>query len=256
MTGRRAAFSVLLIAAFLLLLVWQLLPPSSPPLYDGLGLPMEQYHYLSPPKGIIGNKLPSEAKGETRQESGVWPLSIISTREQPPQASLVLKTYSFGVPAGTPVEITIKAVQPQGGPNDGRVDGNVYRFSAAKPDGSPARLTGTGSVFVELRTTTKLDVPILEQYTGGQWVRRATSFFTGGNYRIARVKSLGDFALVLPGNVPKKSSSTSILPFVIAGVAILVLLAVALVLIRLNRQRMAGDDADDATLGEGGTDGP
>jgi len=236
----RTSVAVLLAAATLLALVWHVSPPVTPPLYDGLGLPPEPYRYLNPPPALKhGNKTPSSTSLSVPVSGGESSFESAATNENPPQAQLILQPNAVRLPAGTKwIAIVVRPVPALPAPQDGNLDGNAYRFALTSNSGTLLAL-GKGTTSVALRGTGARGSPIIEQYTGGHWIRLKTGIYLGIAIYVANVKSLGDFALVLPGKATGASGGTALngfLPLLVIGVLIVGLTTAGLLLIRLGRQ--------------------
>lgn len=237
MTCVRPTIGILLAGASLMALVWWIAPLSSPPLYDGLGLPAEPYRYLKPPAGQPHGLPPSSAHVVLRAGHGGLPAGTASTLEAPPQAILLLQDNAVAVPSGaSSVTLTIRPVLPPT-PVPGTLDGNVYRFNVSAP-GHPSLVVHRNGATVELRATDARVSPAVEQYTGHGWRKLSTAKLLNVSVFVATVSSLGDFALVLKGPASTSGSGSPLL-LIIAGVIVLLLAAGALLLIRVSRGRSA-----------------
>lgn len=240
---RRGA--VLLAAGVLLALAWIVAPLPAPPLYDGLQLPQEPYRYLKTPPGQVAGPPPAPAHVALAIAGGKAPIAVVRTGESPAQARLILQYNAIRVPRGiSRVILSIHAVPAPPPPSGYAVDGNVYRFGATTPGGQSLTLRPGPKVSVELRGTGITGNPAVEQYRGGKWVKLNTIVLLGTDVFLANVKSFGDFALIIPaGQAAIANGSTSTLPFLIVGVAVVIMLVVAVLLIRINRGKRAGSGA-------------
>jgi hypothetical protein len=230
MAERRPAACTLILAGLMLPLVWLLLPFALP-LYDGLTLPPEPYRYLQPTsKQARNNLLPTTARSTVAARNA--PYITISTHEQPPQAEIVLAGNAFHArPGMSHVTISIRAVPPPPIPEGMLLVGNVYAISAAAA-GRPVALRQGGAVVV-LRSTTLYRRPLMMVDRGRAWERLYASPGYHTASWAAQTSTLGDFALMVKGQSRSStSSSTSRAPFLIAAVAVLLIAAVALFLLR------------------------
>ena len=196
---RRRPAAVLAAGAVLLALVWLAGPASQPPLYDTLG-PGEAYRYCQPPPGFAPQKPPSTVDHNVPVVNGQSPPIADSTEEQPPQAELLVPANVFVVPPGA---VTIRvavlcAPPPRVLPPDGRLDGNVYRFSMSA-DGTPLGIRPGQRVTVVLRGPAGAPNPVMERFADGQWMKLDTQPLGNASpdSYAANVTALGDMALVV-----------------------------------------------------------
>ena len=245
MSRRCLGAAILLCAAGLLALTQSLSHLPAPPLYDGLSLPPEPYRYLQPPAGFH-SKAPTSAQDSFPVSGRESPDMFVSTTESPAQARLILDPGAVHLPPSvTQVKLAIRPVLPESEPEDGTIEGNIYRITLTANTG--AGLSLKKKAHIQLRGTNPPGFPVIEQYTGGHWIRLQTGKFIGVVIYSADASSLGDFALVRPGAVSHKSG-VSFLPYLIIGGIVIVLVAVLLLLVRLSRRdaALAEEDAGEA----------
>lgn len=232
--------SVPLLLAFLLLTaVWLVLTPARVPLYDGLPTP-NTYLYLHPPPGQPDLGPPGAARAVVAIVGGKSAVTKIHTDDPTePQAYLVLQYSALKVPAtARRVTLTIDAVTPPvRAPKRRVIDGNVYRFAATLPDGSPVSLQPGHSAVVELLGTGASGTAVVARFSAGRWLVLSTSTLSGQGYFLARTTRLGEFTLIL---TPAKTDLlAAALPFIVAGVLIVLVVAVGILQIRMARRRDA-----------------
>lgn len=212
---------------------------SAPPVYDGLPLSAEPYRYLQPPPGARNRPAPASAS-ETVTVTGASGAQTValSTSENPPQASLIFSTGAFGG-AGTRIVVKIAPVAPPAPPGRGRIDGNVYLFSATGPGPGggtprPVPLVPGDTVTVALRATGASGRPTLETFSSGTWHALATTHVPPSEYS-TEAGGLGYFALVIPPGSAGGGGGGGALIGVVVG-AVLVALGVLILLIRRARR--------------------
>lgn len=231
---------IVVVAAVALVGTWRLLPPATPPIYDG-SCPVTPYLSLhgSPPA--------QGASKVVQVVSGDIPTAeVVTPEENGPQAQMLVTQGTFVLPPGTPsVTLTITPVDPPAPlPPDGKIDGNVYRFSATTDTGKA--LTPTQPVSLLLRATS-VGKPsrVIEHYNGSRWTPLSTSTVGCADTYYVTTTQLGDYAAVMPGSTaaPPSPSSPPARPSHAltwaAGIvaAVFVLLAVTIAVWRARRTR-------------------
>jgi hypothetical protein len=235
---RRPA-AVLAAGAVLLGLVWLAGPASQPPLYDG-PVVAEPYRYCQPPPGFAPQQPPSTVDHNVRVVNGQSPPIADGTAEQPPQAELLAPANVFVVPPGA---ITIRvailcAPPPRVLPPDGRLDGNVYRFTVSA-GGTPLGIRPGQQVTVVLRGPAGAPSPVMERFADGQWMKLDTQPLGNASpdSYAANVTALGDMAMVVADAVvPVEGSDRTPMVATLAVVAVALVAAAAL----LTRRRSPG----------------
>lgn len=235
---RQTRGGALALGALLLVAVWLSLPRTSPPLYDGLGLPPEGYRYLHPPPNRAqANRPPTSARQTISVTGGKFPAGVVLTGERPPQAEVTLEDNAVILAAGVShVLFVLRPVDAPSSPLDGVVDGNVYRLTVtAGHTLTPA--FRKGMVNFVLRGTGARGKPIIERYAAGHWSRLSTGQYLGTAIYVADITHPGDFALVLPGTSVASGGGSSYLVYALIVVLVLGISLISLLLIRLARQR-------------------
>lgn len=243
MTRRRLGGLVLLAAAALLIGVWQVYPAASPPLYDGIILQPPPYRYLTPPKGVTQRFKPTSTSMTVAVANGKSPEEFVETQEQVPQALMVVDSNAFQIPAGVQrITFSIRPVPPPAQPADGAISGNVYLFTATGDNGVALKFNSGSVARIQLRKTVQTAHPVVEQYSNGQWQKRPSSLFVNADYLAANAKSLGYFAMVLPGaRSAGASGGSSALPFIVIGAVVVALVILGLLAIRLSRRQVVDE---------------
>lgn len=227
--SRRAGFSILAAAVAALILVWRLVPPLTPPLYDGINLPAQPYRYLNPPKGKLSTKPPTSAR-QVLTINGKAPQVFLQTKENPPQAILAIDSNGIKLPAGISlVTISIKPVPPPAQPSSGTLDGNVYLFQATSNSGKQLSLTKSAGAQVELREPGTGGHQVVEQYVDHQWVRRNSETFVNIQYLASNISSLGYYALVTVSGAGSSSGGIPVLA-IVGGIIVVLVIGIVLVL--------------------------
>jgi hypothetical protein len=141
----------------------------------------------------------------------------------------------------TSVTLAIKPVEPPSTlPTDGNIDGNVYQYSATTNTGAAASINPKVPAFVELRMTGRPGSHVVEQYSGGRWVRRKAQLSLNALYVSSNVRTLGHFALVIPGKaIQPLSTSKPWMILALVGGIIVLLPVIGLVTLQRRRQGQA-----------------
>lgn len=238
--SRRARVAAVAVPGALLLAGWAAgLFGAAPPVYDGLPLSAEPYRYLKPPPGLATTAAPTSAAETVTVTAAAGAQTVeLSTTETPPQATVIFSTGAFSAPAGERIVLRIAPVPPPAQPGRGRIDGNVYSFSATGPGpgGVPraVNLSAGQAVTLALRATGAPGAPTVNRLDSGAWHPLATTRVPPSEYSVTTDR-LGDFALVLPpGSSGGGGGGGALLGAVIGGV--IVVLAAVIVLIRRSRR--------------------
>jgi hypothetical protein len=234
-------------AAAALLTAW-VLAPSAVPIYDGIGNPDEPYRWVHPPAHARHTSPPTTATKTLRASGGRnVDDAYVNTGEFGPQISVYIPVRALDTPDNaTDVEVTVtpvrSAVPP---PPDGTLASNVYRIAATTAAG-PASLDDSGDAqrpaFRMRAPDGKQPGPVAEHFDGTTWSRVGTSRVGFDVYQ-ASLTALGDWALVRldPARAAPQAADTSSAgstdPLLIAVGAAAVLLAAAVVAIRVARAR-------------------
>lgn len=216
---------------------WTLVPGPSPPLYDGLCLVNPYQSFPAQP----GKPAATDAV-KTLDVSGGEPATELITGETPPQAILDLGESVLDIPAGiSSIRLTITPVTPPSiAPGDGRIDGNVYRIVASTDRGAPINLRSgaTGEVLLRPTSENPSVSKVIERLDGDRWTRLDTAPMNCADTQSAVTRSLGDFAIVVPGGSPPAAPEGGGAPvgLILVGALVLVLGAV-IGLVRVGRAR-------------------
>jgi hypothetical protein len=245
-----------------------LAPLAGPPLYDGVPLD-EPYVYLTPPPGAQSGA--QGASATLALEGGTSPLVAIATPEIVPQAQIFAAPGSLTLPPGTTsLSASITPIPPPAEPTDGHISGNVYRISITNQAGVPVTAPAAAQVSVVMRAAdSQLLNGIVARFANGTWEHLETAPAGLGGTFLAVVTEFGDFAVLAPQGGTGESASPqapsqsagSALPttaptsaptpagtpeapqpitiFAAAGLAILVVLAIALYAMRRAGRREA-----------------
>lgn len=236
MRSRLAGILILAVAGLSLALVWRLIPPSSPPLYDGITV-VPPYKYVHRPPGLGPEHANPTSARQTVRVHKTSPELYLATKESAPQALLALAQGALRIPPGvTRITFSIQPVPPPAPLAPAVLDGNVYLFQARANNGSTVTVKPGVGARIELRKTGAEANAVVEQYANGGWQRRQTLSFVNASYLATNATSLGWYALVFP-NKAAASSSNSLLPLVIIGIAIIVLVVIGLIALRVVRAR-------------------
>jgi hypothetical protein len=233
----------LLLAGFALLTVW-LVAPHSPPIYDGVGFPDEPYRYVRPPAGDrVKTAEPTVARAAVAAQNGVsLQLAYLGTREQGPQAVIFVPQGGLSGPRdATSYEVALVPEAPSRQPDDGTVDGNVYAVSASAGNGRvQLNKVGMAGSRIQLRATSaRQPGPVIEHRVNGRWTA-LSSIRVGNDVYWTGLPALGEYAVVWrTGRKTATGSGTG--RGLVAGVAIsLVVVAAAIVAVRVSRSRRSG----------------
>lgn len=247
---RRGVLTVLA-GAVLLGGAWLALPPTAPPLYDGIGAPDEPYRYLDPPPGAATHRHPDPAAGMLPVRGGSVGAGSISTDESGPQASVFVEASGLRVPAGAgAVTVRLVPVPPLTVPADGRIEGNVYDITVTADKPGPVTVNAgvVNAVDLLLRIPTATTAEIrLEVLVGLEW-RQIQTYQTGNDIYSGLLPVFGEVAAVrvltpdlstpLPGSVAgtaSRSAGFSVGPLAAGGVVLA--LVVLIVAVRISRMR-------------------
>lgn len=205
------------------------------PIYDGIGNPDEPYRYVNPPPGYRDTEPPTAATGVLKVSHGQSGSAQINSAEYGPQIALYVPVGAFAAPVDdTHVSVTAEPVAPPHTlPEDGTIEGNVYRVTATAPDGAVDLIGFANQAPVlDLRApTAQQPGPVFEHFAEGKWTSYQTSRIGTDIYR-TRMDALGDWALVRRDS---GGGSRSVLLPIVAGVLGLCGVWVGVVAIRRRR---------------------
>ena len=182
-----------------LLLVWQVLPPQTPALYDGVCSPDPYRYVVNNPAGIPS---PAPAAETVQLVNGQVPtIQLIADDNNDPQAQILVLAGSIKVPAGTQaikLSITPEA-PPSVKPAGGHVDGNVYDFVITADTGAPVVLSESPTIVLR-GTNAPASSRTLQQFDGTSWKALKTSSLGCADTLEAPALTLGKFAIVAAGS--------------------------------------------------------
>lgn len=192
MTRRNIGWLSILAGAGLALGV-QVLAPVGIPLYDGVVV-QEPYRYLHPAAGQPGE--PASFSKTLPVVGGVSPEIVAATTESPPQAQLIAQLGAFEVPTGTAsVKASVTPIEPPAAPPEGRIAGNVYRFSVTDEAGNPlAPKACEGCRSLVLRAPENAGDARIMRFAAGAW-SEVTTLHGLGLYS-TNPTAVGDYALI------------------------------------------------------------
>ena len=207
---RRARVGWLTIAAGVVLLVGaaRLSPVWHAPLYDGI--PIEDpYRYLEPPPGKPGN--PTSVSDTLALDQGASPQLYSGTLETPPQAQMIANRDAFQLPSGTTsIKAAISPIKPSAPVAEGRISGNVYRFSVVNQAGADVSLVPGTTITIVVRAPNNVANGTIIHFNGTSWVTVPTD--NGGLpdlYAVSNATELGDYAVLVTGaQTPEPSAQT------------------------------------------------
>lgn len=225
---RWGSVSVLCVSAALLVIVWRLLPASSPPIYDGL--------CLADPYRLLGSSPAPVAASQSYPAGNSFPASEVVTTETPPQAQVLITNGTFI--SQSPFKVNVAPIPPPAvRPKNGTFVGNVYAVSATTASGT--ELAPRQPVTILLRATASAGpARTVERLDGTSWTPLQTfSAGCGDSFETVSTK-LGDFAVVAATGSTTPQSRTGSAPIgLIIGLILVVLIATVLGLLRINRMR-------------------
>ena len=199
----------LTVAAGVLLLVAaaRLSPFWHAPLYDGLVIE-DPYRYLEPPPGKPGN--PTSVSDTLALDQGVSPQLYSGTLETPPQAQMIADRDAFQLPSGTTsIKASISPIKPPAPVTEGRISGNVYRFSVVNQAGADLSLLPGTTITIVVRAPNNVANGTIIHFNGTSWVTVPTD--NGGlvDLYATNATELGDYAVLVTGaQTPEPSGQT------------------------------------------------
>ncbi|HEV2005825.1 MAG TPA: hypothetical protein VGQ85_04350 [Candidatus Limnocylindrales bacterium] len=228
---RRTSLAALVLGGAIALLA-QLGSPVAVPLYDGVQV-LEPYRYLTPASGQPGT--PTSFSAEKPVQGGVSTSFVAATKENPPQAQLIVLPGAFVVTAAaTTMRISIDPVpRPANSGASGAIAGNVYRFAVTDQAGIPLPIAqGANPPTITLRGPDGVTEGTIALLGAGGSVLLPTEH--GGALAIFSTNppALGDF-VVLVATAATAAPNIGLLVGAILAVAV----PVALVVFMVVRQR-------------------
>jgi hypothetical protein len=235
------------LAGAVLVGVGWLASPSAVPVYDGISAPDEPYRYASPPPGAPQTKPATSVATDTPVQGGANSQGLsLQTGETGPQMSVFLPQFAMRAATG-PIHITVSPAAPTDMPAGTTADGNVYVMAMTAP-GGPVTLDKKYAAIATLylRATSQARPQPTMYYrpaAAAAWTPLGTT--AGGlDIRVSSFLGAGQYVLARAGTAAaaRSSSGVPVLPIVLVGV--LVVLAGAVVVVRL--RSAAGDAAGRA----------
>jgi hypothetical protein len=201
MKGQGRSGAALIALGLVVVFAVQLTAPlGSPPLYDGVVV-VEPYLWLDPPPNHPGG---AQGTSDTLEvEAGASPLLAVATPEAAPQAQVFGSPGSLVLPPGaTSINVSILPVAPPSVPSHGYIDGNVYRFEVTDQAGQPIAADPAALVSIVMRAADEtLANAKIERFDGANWQVLDTSP-AGLTGFLVVVTTFGDFAVVASGESP------------------------------------------------------
>jgi hypothetical protein len=219
--------AALALAAVALGLVWRLMPPVSPPVYDGC---------ITGPYLSLGSSPAPEATQQPYPAGNNFQPSELITGESPAQAQILMMLGTFDSTA--PFTVSITPVRPpRPAPPGEQFDGNVYRIVAATASGRLLQPQAQAPVTIVLRATASSGpTRAIVRLDGTTWTPLQSAMAGCGDEYEAASSKLGIFAIVMPGGSGPAQPGGFPAALVIAIIAV-VLVGAAAALIYVNRPR-------------------
>ena len=214
-------------SAIALVLVWRLLPASSPPIYDGVCI-ADPYRHLG------GTPAPSSASSSYSGSN--FPTAEVLTNETPAQAQILMMQGTFSAPSSITVAIT--PVASPASPPGGKVeDGNVYQITATSA-GQQVQPNSQDPATIVLRGSGASGSLVLYVDSGSGWQPLKT-FNLGCGFTFEAVSpKLGYFALFRTAGSSGTTSSGGFPIGIVVGIigALVVVATLALARIAAGRR--------------------
>ena len=246
MTPRRVGWLSILAGAGLALCV-QVLAPVGVPLYDGVVV-QEPYRYLHPAAGQPGD--PASANVTGAIVGSVSPTIVAATSESPPQAQLIAQQGAFEVPSvATSVNASVTPIEPPPPPPEGKIVGNVYRFSVTDDSDNPlSPKPCEGCRSLVLRSPENAGDARIMRYAAGAWSQVET--LHGLGLYSTNPTALGDYALIEgPGAGGLDDPADFTLLVIGGGIAVIFFAVIGFMLLR------SGSPPPEAGRGRAGQPG-
>ncbi len=232
MSARRG-WAVVAVSVIALSLVWRFLPAGSPPIYDG--------QCIADPYVTLADSPPAKGASTTYPKASTFPAAGVNTTEIPPQAGILVEAGTFV--NSTSVTVTITPVPtPAVKPANGRIQGNVYRYSVVDASGVELQpVSASLAVYILLRGLTSVPAPTIDRFNGTSWTPLPTYNAGCGNTFEAMSAQMGEFATVETGSTgtAPPASGGGIPGLAIIGALALLLIIAVVVLFALDRRRSA-----------------
>jgi hypothetical protein len=182
--------------ATLLVAVGWLVTPHPVTVYDGIGQPDEPYRYASPPVGAKLTPKPLGASDTTQVVGGVnATLAWLDSKETGSQVSVYLPIGVLAAAGGT-ISASVVPEAPTDQPDDGPIDGNVYRVSITNPAGPVTFTSATSTIYLRA-ITARQPGPVMVHRLGPGHPWRVLETNRSGNEIYGGVlPEAGEYALV------------------------------------------------------------
>jgi hypothetical protein len=217
------------VAGAVLVGIGWLVTPSAIPVYDGVGVPDEPYRYVKAPAGNPPTAEATVATATTPVAAGVGTNGVIvATAEQAPQFSLFVPPAALATAKG-PITVTSTPAAPTDQPAGSTIPGNVYVVTVTSPGGTVTTTDKIAIASLYLRAINSSEGWVMQHRAThtDPWVA-LQSARGGTDTWVSSFKGAGEYALSRSASADKGSSS-SVLPWLLGGgVALLVLLVVAI----------------------------
>ncbi|MDQ6746831.1 MAG: hypothetical protein M3010_01800, partial [Candidatus Dormibacteraeota bacterium] len=155
------------VAGVLLVVATRLLLPAVPPIYDGISVPTEPFHYCNPPANLASsNKQPGGGSGELQTAAGASQLGSINTADN--QLLTFFPKGAVQAAGATTYRVGIKpGCTPPPPPAGNKVVGNAYEVSVlGQPGDLPVKFLQAAQV---LMRTPPVQYTSVRLYYDGQW---------------------------------------------------------------------------------------
>ena len=209
-------------SAVALVLVWRLLPPSSPPLYDGVCI-------ADPYRTVGGTPAPSSASSSYPGSN--FPTAEVLTNETPAQAQILMMQGTFSAPSSVTVAIT--PVAPPAPPPAGKAqDGNAYQITATAA-GQQLQPNSQDPATIVLRGSGASGSLVMYADSGSGWQALKT-FNLGCGFTFEAVSpKLGYFALFRAAGSSGATTSGGFPVGIVVGILGVLVVVATLVLARI-----------------------
>jgi hypothetical protein len=206
--GSRVGWLTVAAGVLLLAAAARLSPVWHAPLYDGVVIE-DPYRYMEPPPGKPGN--PTSVSDTLALDQGASPQLYSGTLETPPQAQMIADRHAFQLPSGTTsIKASISPIKPSAPVAEGRISGNVYRFSVVNQAGADLLLVPGTTITIVLRAPNGVTNGTIIHFNGTSWDKVPTD--NGGLpdlYAVSNATELGDYAVLVTGaQTPEPSGQT------------------------------------------------
>jgi hypothetical protein len=177
----------------------------APPIYDGIGPPIEPYRWESPPPNLrAGNKPPLSGEATLSVVNGQVAGGTVTTGEA--QLVLFITQGALNAPQGSAsVTCTVAAdPNPPAPPAGVDIRGNVYRVACtAQPGSAPVTVVSTYHLTLRFPPGAFKEI---RYYDGTTWRPLPTLLAPGGQpYASVNAPGFGEFAATAPTGAPGES---------------------------------------------------